>query len=133
MCLNSIWYRSEEPNDGWQINEEWHLSEVSYADDITLIGIVKDDTQHRLRKLGDTSKDTATLQISLPKTFRMVVKQSEHITPTSNSESNGVAKVHCKVCGRGFLNNRGVSAHKRFCWAVLRQRQPIRGKGQIRN
>jgi len=45
----------------------------------------------------------------------MVIKQKEHITPTTNSEANAVAKVHCKICDRGFLNSRGVSAHKRFC------------------
>ena len=115
MCLNSIWYRSEEPNDGWQITEDWRLPEITYADDIALIAIVREDSQRRLQKLGDTSKATAALQISLPKTFRMVVKQLEHITPTTHSEANAAAKVHCKVCGRGFLNNRGVSAHKRYC------------------
>ena len=115
MCLNSIWCRSEEPNDGWQISEEWCLSEVTYADDIALIETVSSDSQHRLQRLGNTSKETAALQISIPKTFRMVIKQLEQVTPTTNSEANAAAKVHCKICDRGFFNIQGISAHKRFC------------------
>jgi hypothetical protein len=115
MCLNSIWYRSEEPNDGWLINGEWRLPEVSYADDIALIDILREDSQRRLQKLGDISNTTAALHISLPKTFRMVVKQLEHVTATTQSEANAVAKVHCPVCGRGFLNKKGVASHRRFC------------------
>jgi len=45
----------------------------------------------------------------------MAVKKLEYITPTTNGEANAAAKAHCTVCGRGFLNMRGVSAHKRFC------------------
>jgi hypothetical protein len=102
MCLNSIWYRSEEPNDGWRINDTWNIPEISYADGITLFVIVTNDSQRRVQKLGDISGDTATLQFSLHKTFRMVVEPLEFVAATANDEANAAATVKCPVCERGF-------------------------------
>jgi hypothetical protein len=111
MCLNSIWYRTEAPNDEWRINDIWNVPEISYADDIALFSIDTNDSQRRVQKLGDVSGDTATLQFSLPKTFRMVVKPLEYVTPTTNDEANAAAAVKCSACKRGFRNKKGSSAH----------------------
>ena len=111
MCLNSIWYRTEEPNDGWRINDTWNVPEISYADDIALFSIDTNDSQRCVQTLGKVSGETATLQFSLPKTFRMVVKPLEYVTPTTNDEANAAAAVKCPVCERGFGNKKGLSAH----------------------
>ena len=115
MCLNSIWMRSELPPDGWQITEDWLLSEISYADDIVLIETTTSTTQERLQRLGDISLSTASMSISIPKTMHMTVVKAKKTSPTTLVEATEISKFHCDICNRGFPTIRGVSSHKRFC------------------
>jgi hypothetical protein len=88
-----------------------NVPEISYADNIALFSIDTNDSQRRVQKLDNVSGDTATLQFSLPKIFRMVVKPLEYVTPTTNDEANAATVVKCPVCERGFGNKKGLSAH----------------------
>jgi hypothetical protein len=47
----------------------------------------------------------------LLKTFRMVVRSLEYVTPTTNDEANVATAVKCPVCERGFGNKKELSAH----------------------
>jgi hypothetical protein len=116
ICLNSIWKRAVLPGDGWQITPQWLLDELSYADDIALLDLNHAGSERRLQMLNDVAKSAAAMQISRPKTMRMVIQQTLRVGKTTDEEIAALnLRVACKVCGRLFPSARSLPGHKQFC------------------
>jgi hypothetical protein len=110
ICLNSIWKRVASTKDGWQITPEWLLDELSYADDIALLDTQPTSSERRLQTLNDVAKSVAAMQISRPKTMRMMIGRKMQVGKTTEEDiaKLGLDKYKCPACDKGY--DRKVSA-----------------------
>ena len=138
ICLNSIWMRAEDiNNDGWEIDGDWKLTELSYADDITTLDISPENSERRLQKLGDVANDCANMSINISKTKRMIFEMKPKVGETTeeevkeyitkNTKANS-AEYKCEYCDRIYLNKKSLSAHVWQCDVRFPERKAKRGR-----
>jgi Reverse transcriptase (RNA-dependent DNA polymerase) len=124
LVLNSMWARTNQ-EAGWKVTREWLLAELSYADDCAIIqGPGSQDStlshidiaQKRLQDFSNIANMTATMRISIEKTFRMQIKPATTVPKTTMSDViDKNFQTKCEICGRAFPSARSLPSHTRFC------------------
>ena len=110
-----------------EAGNKFRIDCLEYADDAALIDMAVERCTERLNALAEGAKRDADMEISIPKTEVMHVKNQAAVSPATlkdvkELQEQDILKFKCEFCDAAFTTKTGLAHHQReWCGEATRE------------